>query len=710
MSQVDSHDIEGLFDLVYEGAGDESARTLQRIKGVFVADLSLSIPEVQRIIEHAPATISSAESSDELTEAYEKLAAAGARVLIIRRGGPDASPHGDTLIEQILAEASNATSDEELEETEQEEPAEEIQQDDEFSFEFEVNSGETKSHSKDAARTPKTYTLDLEADASVDDILSSFETPGDAESATSKASAPADATAEVPDAATPNNGGISLDLLSEEELAVFHLSRGGSLVEPKLTTHEEPESISPLVDPSVPLDIAPVDPNLLRPTSPGNHDRDLARAISLVLEGVAEPEEDLTTSVETPAGQPSKQQDRHSGTEKRPPSMFGAAGRSSTKAAEPQDSPEDALTFENAPTSSERTESPKDPPATLPPKSPSSMDLDLSLEPAVLEGNASPPPLPVKADESQTAPTNAHNGHQKAGASPKSTLESESVEIISDNHTEPQVSSPSSAQSEHASAAPSDEPRRSPVHIARKRSNPFSSLEMMIPIVLGSIVLGVGNWLYFSASPPPPSKKLLVTAQTEATEALAKPTRIPLKIWQPSLQEASRTVNARIERSGSITMLESLIIESPLQRERTNEEVARGIPLPPWTKRIEAGPMEFKSSTPEETGDLSASGNAIAYIVYAGTPARVPLKIQVSLAAPTAQSGFILKFEGENGKIPEGLDRSLLSMRNEDGSFSIATSGTLSFGEIVSSGHPPEGSPESTTVSSAVSVEPKPAI
>ena len=81
MSEKDASDE---FELVFEGTVDDSIETLQKLKGVFIADLDLSIPEVQSILENAPITIKRAKEELELKPQLAALKSAGAKVYIVR--------------------------------------------------------------------------------------------------------------------------------------------------------------------------------------------------------------------------------------------------------------------------------------------------------------------------------------------------------------------------------------------------------------------------------------------------------------------------------------------------------------------------------------------------------------------------------------------------------------------------------------------------
>lgn len=625
MSEVDAHDSEALFDLVYEGATDDSARTLQRIKGVFVADLNLPIPEIQRILEHAPSTISSAESAKELEDAKRKLSAAGARVLIIRRGGPDAAPYGDPLIEQILSEAEAAVDAQEEQESEPPPP----ETDEGLSFEFEFGQIESKPAEPKAA---KVYTLDLDENQNVDEIVGSIADSGEESESAIERDPPTLDLSALP-SATPS-GAISI--LSEEETNAFHLSRGAALEAPAPAVLGEPEELSPLVDPSVPLDVAPADP--LPELSATDEQAKVAREVSLVLEGLST-EEPVSSGVAAAATIP---QAPSKDTPKKP-------GVLSAPAASEID-----LSFDEPAQEPEVTPAPKasPPSATRPAAAEAKPAFDVD-EP---QPSAAAKPTPSRA------PTNGPEVSEKNLAP--------DIEVIAEHET-----GDLSSLEEANSPRPMARPKR------KTKGVPYA--ELAIPIVLGTVVLGVGNWLYFSEAPPPPKKLTVAAVEGAAVAAeVPKATAVALKIWEPSLKDSTRSVNVRIEQGGSVVLLDSFKLETPLPRERTNEEIVKGIPLPPWVRRIEAGPLEFKV----EGAALRATGGAVGYLVYNGAPVRVPLELSATLIEPTASSGYRLEFRVGNGAEAVTDPSVVFASRKDDGSYAVASEGVLEFGRPKSEG------------------------
>jgi len=102
------------FDLVFEGPKDNSAETLRKIKGVFIADLELSVDEVQRILQEAPLIIKSSDNENDLKVVCKSLQAAGGKVLILKRGkAAEEDSHDELSFELDLSEQYLELGDEE---------------------------------------------------------------------------------------------------------------------------------------------------------------------------------------------------------------------------------------------------------------------------------------------------------------------------------------------------------------------------------------------------------------------------------------------------------------------------------------------------------------------------------------------------------------------------------------------------------------------
>ncbi len=72
-----------LYSLIFDGLTDQSPETLQKLKGVFIADLDLTIPEVQRILNSSQSVICSGDELGDLELKSKKLQSVGALVTIV---------------------------------------------------------------------------------------------------------------------------------------------------------------------------------------------------------------------------------------------------------------------------------------------------------------------------------------------------------------------------------------------------------------------------------------------------------------------------------------------------------------------------------------------------------------------------------------------------------------------------------------------------
>lgn len=102
------------YSLVFEGAVDDSAETIRKVKGVLIADCELSIPEVQSVLTATSAILRHGESEGELVDLKEKLQRAGAKVLIVapkEKESLESEPGGEEGFEAIFELDSDELED-----------------------------------------------------------------------------------------------------------------------------------------------------------------------------------------------------------------------------------------------------------------------------------------------------------------------------------------------------------------------------------------------------------------------------------------------------------------------------------------------------------------------------------------------------------------------------------------------------------------------
>jgi hypothetical protein len=153
------------YELILEGLENRDQQTLQKVKGILIGNLELSIPEVQKILESYPLTIKRSENESELSVHYSALKAAGAKVLLLKEGSGGESPSNE--IEFTLDTPPLLAKETAPEKTEPGPVSQEI----EFELDFEsVPSSPPKEEAKPAA----TYELNLTEDADLKELEKEF--------------------------------------------------------------------------------------------------------------------------------------------------------------------------------------------------------------------------------------------------------------------------------------------------------------------------------------------------------------------------------------------------------------------------------------------------------------------------------------------------------------------------------------------------------
>ncbi len=146
-----------------EGLENQNPQTLQKVKGVLIGDLELSIPEVQKILENFPLTIKRSESQSDLSVHYESLKSAGAKVLLLKKGDETSTTNEDATneIEFNLENPISLESIKNKEEITEEQEAD--SSDNSIEFEFDLDSI-TKSASKDTEQAVTAYEININED------------------------------------------------------------------------------------------------------------------------------------------------------------------------------------------------------------------------------------------------------------------------------------------------------------------------------------------------------------------------------------------------------------------------------------------------------------------------------------------------------------------------------------------------------------------
>ncbi len=132
------------YHLIFEGPQDESDRTLQQIKGVFIGELDFPMSDVQQFLASAPITIKTASTEEDLEGPMQALKRAGAKVTIVT---PQTRKEDSSEESMALPSQVDATHG-----------------DDEPLFEMVLEGDELFSVEKPSPKLkePKVYTLSLE--------------------------------------------------------------------------------------------------------------------------------------------------------------------------------------------------------------------------------------------------------------------------------------------------------------------------------------------------------------------------------------------------------------------------------------------------------------------------------------------------------------------------------------------------------------------
>lgn len=554
MSAETTRGTEPLYELVFEGPVDESLKTLQRIRGVFVADLEFPVADVQKFLTEAPITIRASASEDELKKPLGKLKAAGAKVLIVKRGGA-----GKTSTPTKSAQPSSSGE--------------------EFTFEFDLDeaSPEEADLAHEEPAEPKVYALDLDESSTqlseVEALLN--ESPG--EESENQESVEND---------SPGAG--TLSLLNDDELEVFHKERGGVSPPPEsdsdaIKNAPSEEDLEGFLDA---LDLAPA-------------------------EEVPPPKEAPSSSYElAPLSLEESAQDTQSGSQ--------------NSASVPSSPPSDTnLASKPAVSSPARASHP----VIAAPPQPTNLVVEEPPVPAAAPAESPPQPIaPTPQPIATTAPPASPRAPQplqskapdRSAPADIDVTESVGRDVVADELLVSPVSPP----------------------IRRKKSKlPF---DILIPILVGCVVLGAANWLYFGPRLREEARSKLtskvVAPDNGSTKASASvSSEAPIKKYSGEESTPERTTIASVEFVGEAPSELSLTVTTPQPRARTKEEIVQGVFPPPWLRRLEAENIRLALSSPDQA-TYEAKAPFLAYLEYKGNPLRITgiLAIRVKRAAEDA--------------------------------------------------------------------------
>ena len=603
------------FELVFQGPKDDSPRTLQRIKGVFVADLEFPIPDVQRFLESPPITIKSATNEKDLHEAYKLLKAAGAKVLIVKP--KETAPAQDSPAEHDETPAGST-------------------------LEFELTLDDlAQDTSKKAQSNPKVYTLNLEDnDAPLAKFIQPDEEPVQDEP---QPSTPEDS----PQEATPPNP--LLGLLKE--------TPEPSPDEPTLS----------LATPEIPAEEAPSEPSPPQPLST----LDSGAMLEFELE------EPSTQPGQTNAAPNTAQEPSISPDSTESPAD-PLAGLSLDLASEPQETHTPSAAAKLAEELIKDEEIPDLEPSPDPPTIPSDEPLESALglaerdELLGLEEDISPPPkaMPPPPEKPTLAPQPPAMNLETEIESPRQTatagaqISSSPPPEIVPGRESADAASPPVIFTEGAPAKPST--------TKKKASIP---LDVAIPIIIGTGIIGLANIYYFSPNLAPTSDldallEQATAANEGATSAIATPLPPPItftgNILQPDYQ-----ITLTFKLDDGKPVWPRLHVITPEPPAPTKEDLVNGKSRAPWLRRIEAHDIVIKDAGNNE---YSAHGLVLGYVEHQGAQLRIPGTVELRMVMNESPSATV-QITSKNADFEPA--REYVFLQDDSGRFHFQVSGTV---------------------------------
>ncbi len=556
------------FQLVYLGPSDDSPKTLQLIKGVFIADLELEIPAVQQILEAIPATIKESVNKSDLKHAYQLLRGAGALVEIV-----DAKPQETTSADLEEHYGQKASGDV---------PLETQSQDDNESIEFEVVLEETPPQQIEVKQPKKVYEINLDeaSDAPLFQFNNTIE----------------DTETEPPEASDTSQPLASMLSAQESEELKTRQKQLESAAIPAASLEFDSDASgsvpNPITQPQKTQDNIPSAEAtfdfILDETKPITK---ASEPISKNKEATPKPpspsaleDSDLTISfddeVKSSSVQPKSAIENKELTPQKPPSLLQAGLETTPAKAEvidnPPPSPDPDLDI--APLEEDL------------PKEPSS---EIQISPALSTTEVT---VPSQLKEREEAPPSEIQKHIEPSPEASSSPMDESLET-------------ESAQVSHH----------------KKRLQQEIVAYYVIPIIIGSIIMFAGTYFYYSDDGGESLTASIdinsISQQSESSSSissgppLVEEEAIPKATTYEAINEnEQRKLNVKISSDDKDLTNISISIVRPSAPEPTKEQIVQDTVLPPWLNKIEIRELPLVSLG---NGEYSAEGPSTAWVEYA---------------------------------------------------------------------------------------------
>ncbi|MBN8547842.1 MAG: hypothetical protein J0M12_00855 [Deltaproteobacteria bacterium] len=546
------------FELVFEGPADESPDTLRKLRTSLLADLGLSIPEAQEVLSNVPKTIKTSELEEDLKPLYAALKKAGGKVLIVRPAEP-------TNDKAYFLDLEDSGIDDEL-----------------------LKSLEALPGEEDAPPAEPDIAVDLTAELH-DFVPETEELPPTPELVTAKpvvAETPA-VEAAAPVISEPAPVPPAPDLQVEapvlaENLIVAHQPEIPPQAEIK--TEKTPDLISdkPLFEFSSAAEPTPAEP-AAAPAAPIVPDLKDSKPLFEFSSAAEEPVQSAPVKEEVAAEKPAAPQ----------PSLFDDLSLSLEEpSGESHSAPAQSKTEEPA-----KVDLPLEEPAGF-----STDDLSLSLN-SQLESEKAEAEKPREAAKASTLNLSVEGtAPEKAAPPPQVSKPKEPVK----QSAPAKVSAPANpniviepAHPETVAAAPEEEAASvTPPPVAFKSvKKEAPSMDLILPILVGSILLGIANWLYFKPDEDVRLPKISFDSkEKERSDDSLRAEVVP---------STEKTVSGKVQQ-GALSLSWSVVFDkeeiktvsieatTPQPPELTPEQIVRNERPQPWLYKVELSPFPFE--------------------------------------------------------------------------------------------------------------------
>ena len=609
-----------VYELIFEGPADDSPDTLRRLKGVFIADLNLSVEEVQSILQQTPATIFRSDDKNEVQRCLGALKSAGAKVLLV-------APKSDTA---SAAAAEVPTED----------------NSDGYVIEFNLNDP-----APEEPKEPKTYSLDLnpEDETEILDLTSPDLDLGETTPSTDELG-----LGDKPVLPKQRNEPTQSPITKKSPNML-----GSS---PLISAPETVEDFGFALDDEPTAAVAPIANSKATTTTPPP---------ASLEQPVIPPEITAKQTQTTPA-----QLDESAGLDE----LLAIAEQNEEKQGLFDDlaireldeqklvesavkSSDDDFSLDLKPDAPSKVENRPTPPAASEKVSaPSAAASGSDPAPAPQVPPVAPPTTP------QVASAVAVNA---VAPKPASQPERELGAVAADPSVKVEQNAASSSDSQAASTSESTPASNRAVII-------FAVAAVAI------FILGNWLYLYVFRSAEVTNEDLLqvlpkttiekhaakVEGATSGEDTTKKAAVASTDATTVTINDsgASRTIQAKFKIQAGKPVSATLVLTTPQPPELTPEQIVHNDPAPLWLERLETDELSFESN---ETGRLSAHGPAKLYLTQAGNNSRAVAQLEIDALFDAEKGELTAAIVVYSGDAPSEKSEQLQVLKNPDGTVKV---------------------------------------